>query len=144
MADIDFKVLKIIYRNGRKARIKDIKNQLDLDNYHNISYSTIDSCIKRLEKEGYVLWKKYKPVLLTNKGKNVTKELIRHAQLLELFLFNELGLNAQEAHNESEKFNFLFSCSVISKIYEKYKHPEKCPCGERILNSNKCSLTEKI
>ncbi|MBY9006811.1 MAG: hypothetical protein KGD63_08640 [Candidatus Lokiarchaeota archaeon] len=142
MADLDYKILKIIYRNKRIAKIKEIKNALRLDNYSNIRYSTIDSCIKRLEKEDHVSWKKYRNISLTDKGVNIAKELIRHAQLLEILLFEELGLTAQEAHFESEKFNLLFSCNVINKICEKYKHPEKSPCGEIILDSKICSCIE--
>ncbi len=143
MADLDCKILKIIYRNNKVAKIKEIKNALISKDYCNIRYSTIDSCIIRLEKQNYVKWEKYKEISLTDKGINFTKELIRHAQLLEILLFNELGLTAEEAHLESEKFNLLFSCNVINKICKKYQHPERSPCGELILDTKKCSYSEK-
>ncbi len=143
MIELDCKVMKILYRNSKRARIKEIKKQIDLNDNNNIRYSTIDSCLKRLENEGFIKWEKYKPIILTEKGTDFTKEIIRHAQLLEIFLFNELGLTVEQAHNESEKFNLNFSCDIISKICEKYQHPEKCPCGEKILNSNACFCIEK-
>jgi Mn-dependent DtxR family transcriptional regulator len=62
---------------------------------------------------------------------------------LELFLFNELDMSIEEAHEESEKFALLFSCNTINKICEKYNHPKECPCGEAILNSNDCYCSEK-
>jgi Mn-dependent DtxR family transcriptional regulator len=138
MNDIDYKVLKIIYRNDAKAKIKHIQNELNNYGYHDVSYSTIDSCIERLHKQNLVIWEKYQPIELTTEGKNYAKELIRHTQLLEVLLYKELDLTTDEAHNESEKFNLLFSCKTINKICEKYNHPEECPCGEKILNSNNC------
>ncbi len=138
MNDIDYKVLKIIYRNNGKAKIKHIQNELNLYGYPNLSYSTIDSCIERLDKQNLVVWEKYQPIELTSEGENYAKELIRHKQLLEFLLYEELGLSTEDAHDESEKFNLLFSCKVINKICEKYDHPETCPCGEKILNSKNC------
>lgn len=138
MNDIDYKVLKIIYRNNGQAKIKHIRDKLNKYGYKDVSYSTIDSCIIRLSKKGYVIWEKYKPIMLSLEGEEFAKELIRHSQLLELLLHRELELTPEEANQESEKFNLLFSCNTINKICEKYEHPEECPCGEKILNSNEC------
>ncbi|TXT66402.1 MAG: hypothetical protein BAJALOKI3v1_30061 [Promethearchaeota archaeon] len=138
MNDIDYKVLKIIYRNDSKAKIKLIQQKLNQYGYENVPYSTIDSCIERLNEQNLVVWEKYHPIELTAKGENYAKELIRHTQLLEVLLYKELDLTTEEAHNESEKFNLLFSCKTINKICEKYDHPEQCPCGEEILNSSNC------
>jgi len=138
MNNIDYKVLKILYRNHGKAKVKHIQNKLNNYGYEAVSYSTIDSCIERLDKKNLVIWKKYQPIELTSEGENYAKELIRHTQLLEVLLYEELDLSTEDAHKESEKFNLLFSCNTINKICEKYNHPEKCPCGEKILNSTDC------
>ena len=108
----------------------------------NMFHSTIGSCIKRLEENGYVVYKRYEPVQLSNEGKNLANELIRHCQLLEVLLYNELGLDKEEAHTESEKFNLLLSCNTINKICEKYGHPKLTPCGEKIYNSSNCYCLE--
>ncbi|MFX1406998.1 MAG: metal-dependent transcriptional regulator [Promethearchaeota archaeon] len=132
MLDIDYKILKILYRSSKFLKVGQLARNLKLP------HSTIGSCVKRLENEKLVIYERYKPVILSNKGIDLAKELIRHAQLLELLLFKELNLRAEEAHEESEKFNLLFSCNTINKICEKYGHPKECPCGENILNSNNC------
>ncbi|MBD3194127.1 MAG: hypothetical protein GF317_03670 [Candidatus Lokiarchaeota archaeon] len=144
MNDIDYKVLKILYRNNNKAKIKHIQGSLTNYGYNDVSYSTIDSCIERLDNMNYVIWKKYKPIQLTQSGMDFAKELIRHSQLLEVLLFEELKLTPEEAHHESEKFNLLFSCNTINKICEKYNHPDECPCGEKILNSSDCYCHKEI
>lgn len=132
MLDLDYKVLKVLYRTPILLKVGEISKLL------NIPHSTIGTCIKRLEKKKYVLYKRYQPVMLTKSGENLSIELIRHAKLMEKLLVEELELTVEEAHAESEKFNLLFSCSTINKICEKYNHPAKSPCGEFILNSNDC------
>lgn len=138
MLDIDYQILKIIYRNKGKVRIKPIQEEIKAKKATEIPLSTINSCIERLEKKRFVDWIRYSSLKLTEKGSDLAKELIRHAQLLEILLYNELELSAEEAHLESEKFNLLFSCNTINKICEKYKHPLECPCGDTILSSINC------
>jgi len=104
-----------------------------------IKHSTLGSCVKRLKTNGYVNYEPFYEVILTNKGIDVARELLRHECLLELLFFNELGMTAEEAHAESAKFNLLLSCNTINKICEKYGHPKKCPCGDEIINSKNCS-----
>jgi len=136
LIDLDYKILKILYRSPKSLKVGEISKLMDLP------HSTIGTCIKRLEKEKYVIYKRYQPVLLSEHGKDLAIELIRHAKLMETLLFEELGLSVEEAHEESEKFNLLFSCSTINKICEKYNHPTRSPCGELILNSNFCYCDE--
>lgn len=138
MADIDYQILKVVCRKQGRARLKDIQDEMNDMQGIRIPLSTLNSSIERLEKSGYVEWIRYSPIKLTKKGISLAKELIRHAQLLEVFLHTELDLSAEEAHNESEKLNLLLSCKIIDKICEKYSHPSMCPCGEKILNSDQC------
>jgi DtxR family Mn-dependent transcriptional regulator len=138
MLDIDYQILKIIYRTNGNARLKYIQEEIKATKDIKIPLSTINSSIERLEKKEFVEWIRYSPLKLTEKGSNLAKELIRHAQLLEVLLFNELELSTKEAHLESEKFNLLFSCTIINKICEKYKHPSECPCGDTIQSSFNC------
>lgn len=138
MLDIDYQILKILYRNKEKVRVKHIQKEIKLKRAIEIPLSTINSCLERLEKKSYIDWIRYSPLQLTEKGAELAKELIRHAQLIELLLYNELDLSADEAHIESEKLNLLFSCNTINKICEKYEHPSECPCGDTIPSSINC------
>ncbi|MFX1279453.1 MAG: iron dependent repressor, metal binding and dimerization domain protein [Promethearchaeota archaeon] len=152
MIDIDYIVLKTLMRSEGGLKIGEIKKILDndcflthLEIFHDngISHSTLGSCIKRLKKKGYVDYEPYHKAILTQYGFELAKELNRHSRLLEVLLFNELGLSSKKSHQESEKLSFLLSCEIINKICEKYGHPKKCPCGEPILNSQVCACSER-
>ncbi len=138
MLDLDYRVLKEIYRSSKPLKVGEVAKLL------RVPHSTIGSCIKRLEEIEYVIYERYKPVSLSKKGEDLAAELTRHARLLELLLYNELNLNKEKAHNESEKFHLLFSCNTINKICEKYGHPKYCPCGEKILDSTECYCNNRI
>ncbi len=133
MIDLDYKVLKFLYNIKKPIKISQMARKLE------IKHSTLGSCVKRLKANGYVNYEPFYEVILTNKGIDVARELLRHECLLELLFFNELGMTAEEAHAESAKFNLLISCNTINKICEKYGHPKKCPCGDEIINSKNCS-----
>lgn len=137
MLDIDYQVLRKLFKIGA-LKVGDLAKKL------NFPHSTVGSCIKRLENQGYVNYERYRPVILSEKGRDLTIELKRHAHLLEMLLINELEIEAEDAHNECEKFNLLFSCNVINKICERYGHPKKCSCGEEILNSSDCYCGKDI
>lgn len=137
MLDIDYIVIKTLFKSQIELKIGDLKRIL------NIPHSTLGSCIKRLEDKGYANYIPYHEVHLTKQGIELAKELNRHSRLLEVLLFNELNLSPEVAHDESEKFSLLFSCDTINKICEKYGHPKSCPCGELILSSTECACIEK-
>ncbi|MHA1688205.1 MAG: metal-dependent transcriptional regulator [Promethearchaeota archaeon] len=132
---MDYEVIEYLYRINSARKVGEIAKDLEYP------HSTIGSCIKRLKKNGYVEYQPYKHVQITKIGKEKAIELIRHTQLLEVLLHETLGLNAQTAHQEAKKINLLFSCETINKICEKFNHPEVCPCGEKILNSETCYCT---
>jgi DtxR family Mn-dependent transcriptional regulator len=138
MMDLDYKVIKLIFRLEEPVKISHLSKKMV------IAHSTLGSCIKRLKNEGYVNYEAYHEVKLTSKGNNLAKELIRHARLIEILLYSELGVKPELAHKESEKLNLLLSCETINKICKKYGHPKRCPCGEEILSSSHCVCEDEV
>ncbi|MFX0082248.1 MAG: metal-dependent transcriptional regulator [Candidatus Hodarchaeota archaeon] len=131
MLDFEYRVLRLLYRKYA-LKVGTIAKEIG------VPHSTVGSCVKRLERQGYVIYQRYKPVFLSDKGRDLAIELDRHAHLLEMLLINELEIEAEYAHAECEKFNLLFSCNVINKICERYNHPKECTCGEEISYSTDC------
>jgi len=132
MNNLDYSVIRFLFEVEKPLKIGNIKQELE------IPHSTLGSCIERLEKKGFVEYEPYYEVELTDKGKEFAKELLRHRHLIEILLYNELGLEKESAHEESQKFNLLLSCETINKICERYGHPKRCPCGSDILDSKNC------
>ncbi len=137
MLDFEFEVLRLLYKDGAQ-KVGTIAKKIKMP------HSTVGSSIKRLEKKLYVVYQRYKPVYLSDKGRDIAIELTRHARLLEILLINEFAMNPIVAHKECEKFNLLFSCDLINKICERYNHPKACPCGEEISNSSGCFCEKEI
>ena len=68
MLDIDYQILKIIYRTNGKARLKHIQEEIKATKGIKIPLSTINSCIERLEKKEFVEWVRNSPLKLTDQG----------------------------------------------------------------------------
>ncbi|TXT53351.1 MAG: hypothetical protein BAJALOKI1v1_2500004 [Promethearchaeota archaeon] len=138
MTMLDYQVIKCLFRENRPLKIGQIKKLLD------VPHSTLGSCVYRLKSQGYVEYEPYYEVKLTTEGDELAKEILRHKHLIEIFLYRELDLTKEQAHEESERLNLVFSCEVINKICEKFDHPKECPCGETILNSQSCHCQQSI
>jgi DtxR family Mn-dependent transcriptional regulator len=126
MSKLDYEVLKFLFKSENALKVGDISKKMDLP------HSTLGSCIKRLNDEGYVSYKPYYDVKMTKKGTELTKEIYRHKHLIEVLLYNGLHLSKEKAHEESEKFNLILSCETINSICKEFGHPKLCPCGEII------------
>jgi DtxR family Mn-dependent transcriptional regulator len=136
MNDIDYKVIKYLYKINKKVKVGELASEFS------IPHSTMGSCIKRLRSKKLLDYDPYGVIQLTDSGKELASELIRHAQLVEVFLHRELNLSAAEANRESEVLHLQLSCETINRICQKYDHPKKCPCGEEIVNSKACHCDE--
>ncbi|MBY9003270.1 MAG: metal-dependent transcriptional regulator [Candidatus Lokiarchaeota archaeon] len=132
MLEVEYSIIRSLNRSKTPMKVGQIASLMDKP------HSTIGSCVKKLQKYGYIEYQRYSDVRLSLKGRNLAVELERHARLLEILLCNALDMTPQEAHEESKKFNLLLSCSIVNKICEKYDHPKFCPCGEEIKNSSNC------
>jgi len=138
LVELDYQVIKFLFKENKFLKVGEISNKME------IPHSTLGSCIGRLKTKGLVKYEPYYEVELTSEGKELAKEILRHKHLIEIFLYRELHLSKEKAHEESEKINLVFSCETINKICEKYGHPKECPCGGTILNSRLCYCKQSI
>lgn len=106
----DAKVLIFLIEWGRPVRIGEMKNHLSLP------HSTLNSVVKRLESSGYVVWKEYSNVSLTEKGTNTAIHLLKHHNIMHHFLVNSLGVDDKIAHEDSLKAASVISCTVIEAM----------------------------
>lgn len=118
--------LSAIYKLRDEAG--EIKPNLIAENLE-ISAAAVTDMLKKLNKDGYVRYRKYKGIKLTPKGERYAISMIRKHRLWETFLFETLGMPWEKIHNEAEKLEHSSSDELVDKLEEFLNFPEFDPHG---------------
>jgi DtxR family Mn-dependent transcriptional regulator len=97
-----------------------------------VSAPSATEMTKKLAARGLVTREPYRGVALTDEGRRVALELIRHHRLLEQFLVAQLGVPIADAHAEAERLEHVLSERVEARIDAALGHPTHDPHGEPI------------
>ncbi len=97
-----------------------------------VSSASATNMIKRLDEMGFVNYKSYKGARLTDSGKKIALEIIRHHRLLELYLLEIMGYSWDEVHEEAEHLEHHISEQFEDKIAELLNNPTHDPHGDPI------------
>ncbi len=98
----------------------------------NVSSASATNMIQRLAEMGFVNYKSYKGARLTDSGKKIALEIIRHHRLLELYLLEIMGYSWDEVHEEAEHLEHHISEQFEDKIAELLDNPTHDPHGDPI------------
>jgi DtxR family transcriptional regulator, Mn-dependent transcriptional regulator len=122
--------LKTIYK------IQNINSQsavstTELSKELKVSGASVTGMLKRLDSMGLVSYNSYKGVLLSETGKKIALEVIRHHRLIELYLKEILGYSLEKVHDEacrlehhiSEEFEDKISDLLGNPLYDPHGHP---------------------
>ena len=112
--------LKTIYTleaEGDKATTTKIAGSLE------VSSASATNMVKRLSEMGLVDYESYKGASLTDSGKKIALEIIRHHRLLELYLLEVMGYSWDEVHEEAEKLEHHISEQFEEKIAKLLDDP---------------------
>lgn len=96
------------------------------------SPATVTGMLKKLAGKGWVAYEPYRGVTLTESGRNIAVEVIRHHRLLETYLFKELEVPWERAHEEAERLEHALSEYLEERIDEVLGHPTVNPYGAPI------------
>ena len=121
--------LKTIYTleaEGDKATTTKIADALD------VSSASATNMVKRLSNMGLVDYESYKGAALTDSGRKIALEIIRHHRLLELYLLEVMGYSWDEVHEEAEKLEHHISERFEEKIATLLDDPTHDPHGDPI------------
>jgi len=88
--------------------------------------------VKRLAELGLVEHEPYRGVQLTEDGRRVALEVIRHHRLLELYLVHSLGVPWDRVHEEAEVLEHVLSEELEELIAAKLGNPTRDPHGDPI------------
>lgn len=97
-----------------------------------IEPASVTGVIKRLSELDLLNYEPYKGVSLTEDGRRVALEIIRHHRLIELYLIEKLGYGWDEVHDEAERLEHAVSPLFIERISDALGNPHIDPHGSPI------------
>jgi DtxR family Mn-dependent transcriptional regulator len=97
-----------------------------------VSPPAVSAMVKKLASLGYVRHTRYRGVRLTEEGRRVALEVLRHHRLLETYLVEELGVPWDSVHAEAEVLEHVLSEGLEARIAAKLGEPTRDPHGDPI------------
>jgi DtxR family Mn-dependent transcriptional regulator len=97
-----------------------------------VTAASASGMVKRLGELGLVEHEPYHGVSLTEPGRRVALEVIRHHRLLELYLVESLGVPWDRVHEEAEVLEHVLSEQLEERIAAKLGNPTVDPHGDPI------------
>ncbi|RMF68006.1 MAG: metal-dependent transcriptional regulator [Calditrichaeota bacterium] len=101
-----------------------------------VSQASVTGMIKKLAELKLITHQPYYGVELTEAGRRIALEIIRHHRLLELYLAEALGYPWDRVHDEAEKLEHHISEEFEARMAEFLGHPEFDPHGAPIPNED--------
>jgi DtxR family Mn-dependent transcriptional regulator len=111
--------LEAIYRlieKKKKLTTTNIAKILD------VSPPSVSEMLKKLDENGYLEYSPYKEVILTKKGRQLGRTILRKHRLIERFL-DTLGLSKEKIHGEACKLEHAVSEELEKIIKERIEKP---------------------
>ncbi|REG79505.1 metal-dependent transcriptional regulator [Algoriphagus antarcticus] len=97
-----------------------------------VSMPTVNSMVKTLQKNDWLIYEKYKPVILTPQGKKEAALIIRKHRLTEMFLVNKMGFGWEEVHEIAEQVEHIHAPKFFERMDEMMGFPTIDPHGSPI------------
>ncbi|MGZ8708137.1 MAG: metal-dependent transcriptional regulator [Gaiellaceae bacterium] len=97
-----------------------------------LSAPSATAMLKKLAQRGLVERTPYRGVVLTESGRKLALEALRHHRLLERYLVETLGLSIPDAHAEADRLEHALSEDVEARIDAALGYPESDPHGDPI------------
>lgn len=93
---------------------------------------SVTEMLKKLAVLGLVEHSPYRGARLTEAGRKVALEVLRHHRLLETYLHESLGYGWEEVHQEAERLEHVISETLERRIAQALGHPPFDPHGDPI------------
>jgi DtxR family Mn-dependent transcriptional regulator len=97
-----------------------------------VTAASASGMMRKLDEHGLVTHVPYRGVELTDEGKRLALEVLRHHRLLELYLSESLGLPWDRVHDEAEVLEHVLSEELEALIAAKLGNPTHDPHGDPI------------
>ena len=97
-----------------------------------VTPGSVSAMVRKLSEVGLLEHEPYRGVKLTEQGRRVALEVLRHHRLLELFLSEELGMPWDRVHDEAEVLEHVLSEELEEVIAAQLGDPTHDPHGDPI------------
>ncbi len=97
-----------------------------------VTPGSVSAMLRRLDELGLITYVPYRGVRLTDDGRRIALEVIRHHRLLESYLAQALGMPWDRVHDEAEVLEHVISEDLEALIAAKLGHPTVDPHGDPI------------
>ena len=100
--------------------------------------ASVTDMVKRLSRNGFIIYERYRGVKLSPKGDTIARNLIRKHRIWEVFLFDKLNFTWVEVHDLAEQLEHIQSDSdeLINRMEAFLEFPKFDPHGDPIPDKN--------
>ncbi|AJO23234.1 Mn-dependent transcriptional regulator MntR [Heyndrickxia coagulans] len=110
----------ILIESKGYARVSDIAEALS------VHPSSVTKMVQKLDKDDYLVYEKYRGLVLTPKGKKIGKRLVDRHHLLEQFL-RIIGVDEENIYRDVEGIEHHLSWNSIDRIGDLVQYFEEDP-----------------
>lgn len=110
----------LLIENKGYARVSDIAEALS------VLPSSVTKMVQKLDKDGYLVYEKYRGLTLTVKGQKLGKRLVQRHELLEQFL-KLIGVDESVIYEDVEGIEHHLSWNSIDRIADLVQLLEEQP-----------------
>lgn len=108
----------LLIENKGYARVSDIAEALS------VHPSSVTKMVQKLDKDEYLIYEKYRGLVLTSKGTKIGKRLVYRHELLEQFL-RLIGVKEENIYNDVEGIEHHLSWDAIDRIGDLVQYFEE-------------------
>lgn len=124
------KALFYLHQRSEDISLSDLGEELQ------VSKPTANDMIKKLHADGIVISEKYKPIKITEKGKERAAKIIRKHRLSEMFLLQIMEFGWEEVHEIAEELEHIKAEQFFDRMDELLGFPTRDPHGSPIPDKN--------
>ncbi|PSL28805.1 DtxR family iron (metal) dependent repressor [Planomicrobium soli] len=118
------------------ARVSDIAEALS------VLPSSVTKMVQKLDKDGYLIYERYRGLVLTPQGQKLGKRLVKRHDLLEQFL-RLIGVDEERIYGDVEGIEHHLSWNSINRIADLVQVLEENPVFRQELEKLKNEQNEK-
>jgi len=98
----------------------------------NFAQASVTAMLKRLSKDGLIVYEPYQGARLTAAGAAIAVDMIRRHRVIETFLVRDLNVPIADVDAEAEILEHAFSSALIDRLWLHLGEPEFDPHGAPI------------